>query len=91
MGRTIYGKTIPFTNQRAFDATCCIARLLELGALETFEDKVWRLAAHLCAGNRNACSTHLEAYYPWLPKRVIQRQGELRVAADGACAPPLNA
>lgn len=58
----------PFTNFRAFDATCCIQHLLELGAEPAlFEDKVRRLAAHPCKGNRDTCAGYLRPHYPWLP------------------------
>jgi hypothetical protein len=58
----------PFTNWRAFDATCCIAHLLELGVpSREFEEKVGALAQHSCKGNRDSCSTFLHTYFDWLP------------------------
>ena len=63
----------PFSNSRAFDATCCIAHLLELGAApQDFDDKVRRLAAHPCEGNRDSCSTFLRRHYDWLPSREVR-------------------
>src|SRR5215831_18742191 len=57
----------PFVNWRAFDATCCIGHLLELGAPPAdFEDKVRLLAAHQCKGNRASCCTFLQRHYGWL-------------------------
>jgi len=56
-----------FTNWVAFDATMCIADLIELGAPATdFEGKVRQLSDHVCAGNRRSCRNFLAKYYPWL-------------------------
>ena len=56
-----------FNNWLAYDATCCIARLIESGASPaTFESKVRLLAEHACAGNRESCTVCLHSYYPWL-------------------------
>jgi hypothetical protein len=56
-----------FLNWVAFDATTCIAHLLELGvqAVE-FEEQVRRLSKHSCSGNRKSCKGFLAKYYPWL-------------------------
>jgi hypothetical protein len=62
----------PFNNWRAFDATCCIANLLELDAQPTeYEAKVRALSRHVCAGNRQSCGTFLHQYYDWLHKPQI--------------------
>ena len=56
-----------FTNWVAFDATVCIADLIELGApAEDFEGQVRQLANHVCAGNRRSCRNFLGKYYRWL-------------------------
>ncbi|MGI8966413.1 MAG: hypothetical protein ACR2H1_10060 [Limisphaerales bacterium] len=56
-----------FNNWVAFDATTCISHLIELGASPAeFEDRVRKLAQHVCAGNRDSCPTFLSKYYPWL-------------------------
>jgi hypothetical protein len=58
----------PFMNWIAFDATSCIAHLLEIGASASeFEDKVRALSEHRCAGNRDSCSRQLHEHYEWLP------------------------
>jgi hypothetical protein len=58
----------PFPNWRAYDATCCIAHLLKLGASPpAFEEKVRRLFGHPCEGNRSSCSFFLHEGYDWLP------------------------
>jgi hypothetical protein len=57
-----------FVNWRAYDVTCCIKHLLELGATPAlFEEKVRRLAAHVCEHNRDSCSMYLQKHYDWLP------------------------
>jgi hypothetical protein len=69
-------KDDPFSNWRAFDATCCIAHLLELGVSPAqLEDKVRLLAAHPCSGNRESCAGFLKPYYAWLPVREVERFG----------------
>lgn len=56
-----------FTNWPAFEATTCIAHLIELGAdAKDFEDKVRELSQHVCNGNRKSCRNFLGKYYPWL-------------------------
>ena len=56
-----------FTNWVAFDATTCIAHLIELGAAPgDFEDRVRRLSKHPCKGNRNSCRNYLAKHYAWL-------------------------
>lgn len=58
-----------FTNWIAFDATTCIAHLIELAAPPSdFTDQVRRLSEHVCAGNRNSCRTFLSKHYSWLKK-----------------------
>jgi hypothetical protein len=62
----------PFNNWRAFDATCCIQNLLDLGAQPSqYEAKVRALSKHVCAGNRQSCGTFLHQYYDWLQKPEI--------------------
>jgi hypothetical protein len=57
----------PFLNWPAYDASCCIEHLLELGSDPTeFAEKVRRLAKHACKGNREPCRRRLEKYYPEL-------------------------
>lgn len=57
-----------FTNWTAFDATCCISHLLELGvAPEELEDKARQLSRHACKGNRESCGTFLGKHYDWIP------------------------
>ena len=56
-----------FNNWVAFDATTCIAHLIELGAPPSdFEMRVRQLAEHTCARNRNSCRDFLSKHYPWL-------------------------
>jgi hypothetical protein len=56
-----------FMNWVAFDATTCIAHLIELGAAHgDFEGQVRQLAAHSCAGNRDSCRSYLSKHYSWL-------------------------
>jgi hypothetical protein len=56
-----------FTNWVAFDATTCIAHLIELGAPPAdFDDKVRQMSRHVCAGNRKSCRNYLSKYYSWL-------------------------
>ena len=62
----------PFSNWRAFDATCCIQNLLDLGAQPSeYEAKVRALSKHACAGNRQSCGTFLHKYYDWLQEPQI--------------------
>jgi len=66
----------PFTNWTAFDATCCIQGLLELGqSASEFEEKVQSLSKHACEGNRNSCVTFLHEHYEWLPKPEAPKFG----------------
>ena len=75
-GQADLWKDDPFTNWRAFDVTCCIKNLLELGAApDEFEDKVRLLATHPCQGNRHSCSTHLRQSYAWLPRGTSSASG----------------
>jgi hypothetical protein len=61
-----------FLNWTAFDATCCISHLLELGApAPAFENQVRELTRHACAGNRDSCATFLHEYYDWIPGRQL--------------------
>lgn len=56
-----------FRNWVGFDATTCIANLLELGAPPTdFGEQVRQLSKHACSGNRKSCRTFLSKHYPWL-------------------------
>ena len=56
-----------FINLVAFDATTCIAHLVELGAPQgDFEERVRQLAGHACARNRDSCQGFLSKYYSWL-------------------------
>jgi hypothetical protein len=65
-----------FVNWNAFDATCCIGNLLELGAPSAeFEEKVRALVNHACSHNRQSCSTFLAKYYDWLPKTDVRPVG----------------
>ena len=62
----------PFNNWRAFDATCCIANLLELGGQPgEYEAKVRALSKHVCTGNRESCGIFLHQHYEWLQKPQI--------------------
>ncbi len=57
----------PFNTWLAFDATTCIAHLLELGAsAPDFEEHVRQLAKHVCSRNRDSCRNFLSKYYEWL-------------------------
>ena len=56
-----------FLNWIAFDATTCIAHLIELSASPgDFEGRVRQLARHACAGNRDSCRNYLSKHYGWL-------------------------
>jgi hypothetical protein len=56
-----------FTNWIGFDATTCIAHLIEVGASPTdFAEQVRRLSQHLCSGNRESCRNFLSKHYSWL-------------------------
>lgn len=56
-----------FLNWVAFDATTCIAHLIELGAAPgDFEERVRRLARHICVHNRDSCRNFLSKHYGWL-------------------------
>jgi len=58
-----------FNNWTAFDATCCVAHLLELGiAPDELEDKARQLSKHVCKGNRDSCGTFLSKHYDWITK-----------------------
>ena len=54
-------------NWVAFDATTCIAHLIELGAPPLdFSGHVRQLSEHVCPHNRDSCSNFLSKYYSWL-------------------------
>jgi hypothetical protein len=56
-----------FVNWVAFDATTCIAHLIELGApIADFEEQVRKLSLHVCEHNRESCRTFLSKHYSWL-------------------------
>jgi hypothetical protein len=55
-----------FTNWLAFDATACIAHLIELGASPAdFAAHVRQLSEHVCSGNRDSCRNFLQKHYSW--------------------------
>jgi hypothetical protein len=59
--------TDAFINWVAFDATTCIAHLIELGAPPAdFEDQIRRLSQHICPQNRDSCRNFLAKHYAWL-------------------------
>jgi len=61
----------PFLNWRAFDATCCISHLLEVGAKRgDLESKVRKLSKHACKANRESCSKFLHEHYRWIPRQI---------------------
>ncbi len=56
-----------FINWVAFDATTCIAHLIEIGASPNdFQDQVRQLSQHFCSGNRTSCRNFLSKHYSWL-------------------------
>jgi hypothetical protein len=56
-----------FINWVGFDATTCIAHLVELGAPSSdFTEQVRRLSEHVCSGNRDSCRNFLSKHYSWL-------------------------
>jgi hypothetical protein len=56
-----------FKNWPAFDATTCIAYLVELGAPPAdFAEQVRQLSEHVCSGNRDSCRYLLSKHYSWL-------------------------
>lgn len=56
-----------FSNRMAFNATTCIAHLIELGVSPAdFEEQVRQLSRHVCSGNRDSCRFFLAKYYSWL-------------------------
>jgi hypothetical protein len=56
-----------FLNWVAFDATTCIAHLIELGVSPPeFSDKVRELSTHVCSHNRESCRNFLSKHYSWL-------------------------
>lgn len=66
----------PFVNWTAFDATCCIAHLLQLGVSPaSFEVEARALANHVCGGNRQSCGTFLREYYSWIPEPQLPPLG----------------
>jgi hypothetical protein len=66
----------PFLNWTAFDATCCIAHLLDLGTVPSdFETQAQALVQHVCEGNRRSCGTFLHQYYNWIPLPEVPQFG----------------
>jgi ribosomal-protein-alanine N-acetyltransferase len=66
----------PFNNWVAFDATCCIAHLLQLGVEPgELEDKARQVSRHACRGNRDACGTFLGPFYGWISRPDLGAQG----------------
>jgi len=60
-------ETADFKNWIGFDATACIAYLIEVGAPPAdFEKQVRQLSEHACSGNRNTCRRYLSRHYSWL-------------------------
>ncbi len=56
-----------FVNWVAFDATTCIAHLIELGAPTTdFTEQVRKLSEHVCSHNRQSCRNFLAKHFLWL-------------------------
>jgi hypothetical protein len=56
-----------FINWVAFDATTCIAHLIEFGASPAdFATRVRQLSEHVCSHNRDSCRGFLSKHYPWL-------------------------
>ena len=56
-----------FLNWVAYDATTCIAHLIELGAPSSdFAEKVRQLAKHPCAKNQDSCRSRLTKHYDGL-------------------------
>lgn len=56
-----------FINWVAFDATTCIAHLIEIGVSPAeFDERVRRLSRHVCSGNQNSCRNFLSKHYSWL-------------------------
>jgi hypothetical protein len=52
-------------NSVAYDASACITRLIELGALPAdFAEQVQRLSQHVCSRNRVTCRRHFSKHYP---------------------------
>ncbi|PWU15151.1 MAG: hypothetical protein C5B50_16005 [Verrucomicrobia bacterium] len=59
-----------FFNWVAFDATTCIAHLIELGAPPTdFADKARAISQHVCVQNQNSCRNFLSKHYTWLTEQ----------------------
>ena len=56
-----------FINWIGFDATTCIAHLIESGApTSDFPEQVRRLSEHVCSQNRQSCRNFLSKHYSWL-------------------------
>ena len=56
-----------FINYVAFDATTCVAHLIELGASPSeFDKQVHLLSEHICSRNRDSCRNFLSKHYSWL-------------------------
>lgn len=56
-----------FVNWVGFDATTCIAHLIDVGAPPSdFTEKVSRLSEHVCSRNRQSCRNFLSKHYSWL-------------------------
>lgn len=57
-------------NWVAFDATTCIAHLIELGASPSdFTNQVRQLSEHTCSESRDSCRNFLSRHYLWLKGR----------------------
>ena len=55
-----------FVNWVGFDATTCIAHLIEAGAPPSdFTNEVRRLSEHVCSHNRQCCRNFLSKHYSW--------------------------
>lgn len=55
-----------FLNWVGFDATTCIAHLIELGAPSAdFTEQVRQLSEHVCSRNRESCRNYLSKHYSW--------------------------
>jgi len=60
-------KETDFINWVGFDATTCIAHLIESGARASdFAEQVRRLSEHVCSHNRQSCRSFLSKHYSWL-------------------------
>lgn len=56
-----------FINWLGFDATTCIAHLIELDVPPfDFTEQVRKLSEHVCSHNRQSCRNFLSKHYAWL-------------------------